>query len=103
MGVKLISLVHCLEALRQGVQCRGDISPVTFLFKPNWRVPAANWTSPHECKNWDSLYGWAEENSFDPLVPGLVVHPTLGPAYEGEESAKKLGVELHPPKDEVKS
>ena len=74
----LISPVHCLEGIRRGVLCRGDISPVTYRFKPDWRIPVANWTSPHECKDWNSLLDWAKENSVNPMKPGLVVHPTLG-------------------------
>ena len=77
-GFKLIRPVHCLEGIRQGILCRGDISPVTFRFKPDWRIPVANFTSPHECKDWNTLFDWAKENSFDPLEPGLVIHPTLG-------------------------
>lgn len=76
--VILISPVHCLEGIRRGVLCRGDISPVTYRFKSDWRVPLANWTSPHECKDWNALLDWAKENSVNPRKPGLVVHPTLG-------------------------
>lgn len=35
----------------------------------------------HECINWDRLDHWMKERSFDPAAPGVMIHPTLGPAF----------------------
>lgn len=72
---------HCLEILRQGVMCRGDISLVTFVWSPNKRVPLADFTRPHECVNFDSLNQWSGEHSVDAFDPGLLYHPTLGASF----------------------
>ncbi|KAL8665678.1 MAG: hypothetical protein Q9202_001988 [Teloschistes flavicans] len=72
---------HCLEVLRQGVMCRGDISLVTFVWSPKKRLPLADFSQPHECVNFDALNRWSGQHSVDVFAPGLLQHPTLGPGF----------------------
>jgi hypothetical protein len=37
-----------------------------------------NFDVEHECVNWETLNGWAIENSFDMFKPNLLIHPELG-------------------------
>lgn len=110
--------VHCMDGLRQGIQCRVDITPITYLWNPLAKLPEANWKSPHQCKNWDTFFTWANENTFDPFRPGLVMHPKfgkhqpmrnyyngidlyIGDPYAGDEDVgRKLGILLKEEKDE---
>lgn len=72
---------HCLDSLRQSVQCAGDVSLLTMKWGVHIREPVANFTSPHECVNWDNIQDWASERVYDVMAPGVLVHPTLGPSY----------------------
>ncbi|KAI9786816.1 MAG: hypothetical protein M1839_005047 [Geoglossum umbratile] len=73
--------VHCLDALRQAAMCHGDAAPITMRWGKSQPIPLANSSSPHECVDWSALTSWAAERHVNPFEPGLVVHPTLGPAY----------------------
>ena len=73
-----MTLVHCLDIIRQGVQCRVDVSPLTFRWGKRQAVPIANFSSPHSCANWDTFMDWSKDNAFDPYEPGLIVHPEYG-------------------------
>ncbi|KAI1177766.1 hypothetical protein F4777DRAFT_576583 [Nemania sp. FL0916] len=72
---------HCLDRLRQTIQCQADISVVTFTWGKRTTSPLGNLTTPHECVNWDSLSSWVENRGINVYEPGLLTHPTLGPAY----------------------
>jgi hypothetical protein len=47
------------------------------------KVPQVNPSSysRHKCAKWEGLRAWGKERTFNPLAPGFLVHPTLGPAY----------------------
>ncbi|KAI8632404.1 hypothetical protein F5Y19DRAFT_492239 [Xylariaceae sp. FL1651] len=79
--LNLLHAQHCLDRLRQSIQCRGDISVATYLWDQRQAFPIANFTSLHECVNWDALHAWAHGRQVDVFEPGLLIHPTLGPAY----------------------
>lgn len=69
---------HCLEILRQGVMCRGDISLVTFSWDSAARLPLADFSRPHECVNFEKLNRWSGKNAVNAFEPGLLHHPVLG-------------------------
>jgi len=83
--------LHCLDILRQGVQCRVDVSPLTFRWGEAQVIPIANFSSPHSCANWDTFMDWSKDNAFDPYEPGLIVHPKYGPSYT-EKTRNRIGV-----------
>ncbi|KAF4336149.1 hypothetical protein FBEOM_9992 [Fusarium beomiforme] len=73
---------HCLDMLRQSIMCQGDMQLLTMKWRPDGRIPTANFTSPHQCVNWDTLEKWASSRRIVNLMePGYLIHPTLGPAY----------------------
>jgi hypothetical protein len=60
-GWPLRSLVseHCLEQLRQNIQCAGDLTPVPL--KPYGEEPNVNLIGTpqvHTCRNWETFRKW---------------------------------------------
>lgn len=72
---------HCLNSLRQSIQCAGDVSLLTMKWVPYNREPTANFTGPHQCVNWDGIQDWAHDRVYDVMAPNVLVHPVLGPSY----------------------
>ncbi|KZL85359.1 hypothetical protein CI238_07372, partial [Colletotrichum incanum] len=57
-------------------------------------VPQATDSGHHYCVDWHQFDEWMERHSFDPLEPGLLVHPHFGEAYMNDTGVKLgLGVE----------
>ncbi|KAK2012793.1 hypothetical protein LZ32DRAFT_658476 [Colletotrichum eremochloae] len=76
---------HCLHMLREAVMCQGDTTIVTMKWNATGLRPIGNFTSPHECVNWNRLMEWVVPNSFDALADGALVHPTLGPVFKDRQ------------------
>lgn len=76
------TLDHCIETLRQGVLCRGDVSLGTYTYLSGGSdVTARSWGS-HQCVDSDALLSWAKARSIDMTEPGLLVRPEdLGPEH----------------------
>ncbi|KAF4624107.1 hypothetical protein G7Y89_g14064 [Cudoniella acicularis] len=72
---------HCLEILRQGVICRGDIALVPMKWEADNVKPVADFSVPHKCANWDSIIEWSKPRWLDILKPNYLKHPTLGYSY----------------------
>lgn len=51
---------HCLDYLRQGIQCSGDVS-LEFVSKNTGLAVVDGLDYPHECKTWDAIWDYAEE------------------------------------------
>ena len=90
---------HCLNILRQTVQCNPDLSilpmqwgatyapglptmPVITDSNNRTRLPIGLDEGHHQCVQWDKIDGWMQERSLDVFAPGVIVHPTLGKNYE---------------------
>ncbi|OTA66687.1 hypothetical protein K449DRAFT_420345 [Hypoxylon sp. EC38] len=56
-------LDHCIDALRQFVMCQGDIGVFSFNFPFNDGDPWPNYSTPHTCRNFDSIRQWAIEHT----------------------------------------
>ena len=85
---------HCLDMLRQSIQCAGDTSLLTMKWQKKDRIPTGNFTSSHTCVNWERLDHWAEDRWVDVMKPGYLVHPTLGAAFpkgRGNRIGEALG------------
>jgi hypothetical protein len=51
---------HCIDHIRQSLQCFGDVSPTGFFFDPKrGNIPRTEGT--HMCKNFDLIKKWALE------------------------------------------
>ena len=70
--------VHCLDSLRQGIMCQGDTSLLTMRWGKTQAIPLANFSSSHQCVDWDRLDAWAEARSVDVFEPGMLIHPVYG-------------------------
>lgn len=70
---------HCLDALRQFVMCKADVSILTYDWMPQFHRPWPNFEIQHKCANWDHIQDWAEAHSFDGFDERLVKHPNYHP------------------------
>jgi len=62
-------IYHCLEKLRRGILCSADTTPEAGkLEETDYGVFFWNyndWAQPHQCRDFDSIKGWMEQNRFD--------------------------------------
>jgi len=78
LELNLLHSAHCIDYLRQAAMCHGDVSITTYYWKPDDRLPVADFDAPHACVNWDALASWQNERLVDIMRPGWLKHPTLG-------------------------
>ncbi|KAH8655086.1 hypothetical protein BGZ60DRAFT_347907, partial [Tricladium varicosporioides] len=52
---------HCLDYLRQVIQCHGDTTPLSVYYEKSSSGYAFNHAVTHSCRNFDSIYNWAVE------------------------------------------
>jgi adenine deaminase len=67
-----------MDVMRQSIMCRADLSPMTFFWTMNSRVPETDFAANHECANWDKVEEWLEERRVDIYAPGVLNHPVYG-------------------------
>lgn len=70
---------HCIETLRQGIMCRGDLSLGTYTYLGKSRtdimgVTARTW-GKHRCIDFDAIMKWSSDRVIDILEPGLLEDP----------------------------
>ncbi|KXH34551.1 hypothetical protein CSIM01_00462 [Colletotrichum simmondsii] len=53
---------HCLDYLRQTVQCHGDLTPMVFSWSDDAGRVVADWKEPHTCRNFNRVRSWAEDH-----------------------------------------
>lgn len=54
---------HCIEVLRQNIQCNADIGLFTFYMIPDDPLAWPELNSKHVCRNFDGVRKWALDNS----------------------------------------
>ncbi|KAF5514418.1 hypothetical protein CGCF413_v001627 [Colletotrichum fructicola] len=59
-------LDHCIDLLRQSIQCTGDVVPNVFQYSPKYGDVRARSTVVHECRNFGKIQEWAAQHH----VPG---------------------------------
>ncbi|KAI1163312.1 hypothetical protein F5B18DRAFT_325107 [Nemania serpens] len=52
---------HCVEILRETLQCQGDLTPVPHRWVPGKQMFIADTSLPHTCRDWDSIMKWQGE------------------------------------------
>jgi hypothetical protein len=62
-GTDGICTDHCIEVLRQNIQCNADIGLFTFYMIPNDPLAWPELNSKHVCRNFDGVRKWALEHS----------------------------------------
>lgn len=73
---------HCVDLLRQVVMCHGDISLHTYEWKDDYRWPWPTMQTEHQCRNWDKLMVWSEDNYIPSLTGPILSHPSLGKSVD---------------------
>lgn len=53
---------HCLDILRQRIMCTGDIGPVPFYDDPAFVMPMPDFSTRHQCRNFDKILDWGYTN-----------------------------------------
>ncbi|KAL7622168.1 hypothetical protein AAE478_007671 [Parahypoxylon ruwenzoriense] len=73
---------HCIETLRQGIMCRGDVSLGTYTYITGGSdVTARSWAS-HQCIDFEALMTWMRERSVDIFQEGVLAKPeNLSPEH----------------------
>lgn len=78
---------HCIDWLRQYVQCNADTTLIPFYWGTKQKSPLAVDKGKHQCVKWDKLEHWASERAFDAFTPGLLVHPIFGMCSLSDKSS----------------
>lgn len=83
--LRLEHLDHCIDVLRQSVQCTSDITPNVYQLNPRQGEITARSAVAHECRNFDKIQQWAKDHA--------VIKPVLF-----EQGGEELGIcgEDHP-------
>lgn len=80
-------IVHCLEVLRMGATCRGDVSIITHMWTDINALPIVNQNAPHQCIDFDKVMEYSKDNTVDVYQENYIVHPKFGScaafAYRG--------------------
>jgi hypothetical protein len=79
---------HCVETLRQGIMCRGDVSlgTYTYLSGGGNDVTARSWGS-HQCIDFDALMAWTKSRAIDIFAEGVLVKSEgVGPEHITERT-----------------
>lgn len=66
---------HCIETIRRGIMCRGDVSLGTYTYLAGTRqITSRNW-APHQCVDFESLFSWMQKHTLNIHEPGVLVPP----------------------------
>ncbi|TAQ84947.1 hypothetical protein B7494_g6731 [Chlorociboria aeruginascens] len=69
---------HCIDSIRLSLQCRADTSLIPFHWIENYPLPWPDFSSVHQCQNWDKIHAWANAGRKD--LKALLMHPIYGAA-----------------------
>ncbi|KAK2040051.1 hypothetical protein LZ31DRAFT_587404 [Colletotrichum somersetense] len=89
----IIHTNHCLEIIRQSLQCHGDTAMLTYNWVHGHDWPQSAWRSLHSCQSWEALNEWRAENDISHLVtrlerPAWVLDPNAeAPGHRGVAEA----------------
>ncbi|KAH8821797.1 hypothetical protein F5884DRAFT_769083 [Xylogone sp. PMI_703] len=62
-GTHQLHVEHCLDYVRQSIQCNADLTTMTFNYAPNRGQLVADFDTLHTCRNFDLLHSWAVERA----------------------------------------
>ncbi len=63
---------HCLNHIRQAIQCHGDMTPVTSIYMPSVNTMVGNFEQAHTCRDWSKVKAWLAERAAQDEIRGLV-------------------------------
>ncbi|KAH6641165.1 hypothetical protein F5144DRAFT_527393 [Chaetomium tenue] len=79
---------HCLDWLRQYVQCNADTTLIPIRWASSFPGPVSKDWGHHRCVAWEPVVEVLASRAFDPFQPGLLVHPYFGDPYAGPSGAQ---------------
>ncbi|MCJ1358909.1 MAG: hypothetical protein MMC33_008909 [Icmadophila ericetorum] len=77
---------HCLDALRQELMCRAEVTFTTYEWLPDLPIPWAQLSYDHACVNFDAIHAWAATRAIDIFDPKYLSHPTKGFPFKHDSS-----------------
>ncbi|KFY02674.1 hypothetical protein O988_01979, partial [Pseudogymnoascus sp. VKM F-3808] len=80
---------HCIDNLRQFVQCHGGNGFETYRWLDNRKLPWPVVSTDEVCIDWPHFDGWVRDHgvsSHDMHEQQLLVHPKFGPIYDADLS-----------------
>ncbi|KAK8013578.1 hypothetical protein PG991_009171 [Apiospora marii] len=78
---------HCLDWLRQYVQCNADTTLIPIRWAESIPTPIARDTGERTCVAWQPIMDFMKSRSFDPLAPGMLNHPVFGDPYSNKTAS----------------
>lgn len=80
--LSMIHMDHCIDQLRQSLACSSDVTPIPYVWYPQYNSTLPQTGITHTCRNFDAIRDWAREHeskTFDSDVRvenpfGEVVH-----------------------------
>jgi len=72
-----LHVAHCLDNLRQAIQCHGDTSVLTYSWRPDYRNPWPDFQIRHECRKIDKLMQWSDLRKPN-ITNNTFIHSRLG-------------------------
>ncbi|OAQ60133.1 hypothetical protein VFPPC_14787 [Pochonia chlamydosporia 170] len=88
LGINREHNQHCLEVLRMGATCRGDVSIITHMWTDIDAQPIVNQTAPHQCVDFSRVMDYSRRESVDVYQENYIVHPKFGPSFPHGHSIK---------------
>ena len=85
---------HCIDNLRQYVQCHAGIGLETWKWLPNRKIPWPVLSTEEVCVDWDYCHSWVRQRSVSTedmksqRGGHLLTHPTLGPLLQEDFESK---------------
>lgn len=55
-------LDHCIDILRAHIMCSADVGPVLFYDDPSQDIPLPDFSTTHQCRNFDRILQWAHDS-----------------------------------------
>ncbi|KAK5657144.1 hypothetical protein OQA88_3201 [Cercophora sp. LCS_1] len=87
---------HCLDYLRQYVQCNADTTLLPMHWSDSGPTPSAVDNGNHQCVSWEGIEDWTSKHKFDPSTPGLLMHPKFGDPYVPDPDDRHLNLGVAP-------
>jgi hypothetical protein len=63
----IFHIEHCLDFLRQLVQCSSDLTPIPLVYSKGAGFAIPNFEQVHTCRSFDAIHDWAMKQNEDAL------------------------------------
>jgi hypothetical protein len=63
----VLHIEHCLDFLRQLVQCTSDLTPIPLVYSIGAGMEVPDFEQIHTCRNFDTIHQWAMKQNQDAL------------------------------------